>query len=134
MKIGELAKLSGLAPSRIRYYETCGLIASQPRGSNGYRAFAPQTLQLLEIIKKAQQVGFALEEIRHLLPTVDSQGWQHGELLGVLRRKVAEIEAMQQRLQQNREQLLAVIDSIEHKPQGQLCTVSAEQVIASLLE
>lgn len=37
MRIGELAKISGLAPSRIRLYEASGLIKSVGRKANGYR-------------------------------------------------------------------------------------------------
>ncbi|EPA93921.1 HTH-type transcriptional regulator CueR [compost metagenome] len=43
MRIGELAKISGLAPSRIRFYEASGLIKSVARKANGYRDYAPDT-------------------------------------------------------------------------------------------
>ncbi|EIY2514690.1 TPA: MerR family DNA-binding transcriptional regulator, partial [Pseudomonas aeruginosa] len=43
MKIGELAKLTGLATSRIRFYEASGLIRSQ-RKANGYRDYAADTV------------------------------------------------------------------------------------------
>jgi len=68
MKIGELAKEAGLAPSRIRYYEARGLIGSVDRGRNGYRHYSRETRQILEIIVAAQQAGFSLGEIRNLLP------------------------------------------------------------------
>ncbi|CAI3802919.1 hypothetical protein GLGCALEP_03107 [Pseudomonas sp. MM221] len=51
-------------------------------------------------------------------------------LLASLKRKVAEIEAMQQRLAQNRAQLLAVIAGIEDKPQGMDCEANAQRLIA----
>ncbi|HSC84437.1 MAG TPA: MerR family transcriptional regulator [Pseudomonas sp.] len=130
MKIGELARRSGLAPSRIRFYEASGLLSAQ-RQSNGYREYPAQALQTLEIIACAQQAGFSLEEIRRLQPTHE-QGWPHDELLLSLRRKVAEIEAMQQRLEQNRAQLLAIIAGVEAKPHGMLCTENAERVLADL--
>ncbi|MEX5591042.1 MerR family DNA-binding transcriptional regulator, partial [Pseudomonas urmiensis] len=43
MRIGELAKISGLAPSRTRLYEASGLIRSVERKANGYRDYAPDT-------------------------------------------------------------------------------------------
>ena len=115
MKIGELAKLSGLAPSRIRYYESNGLISST-RGSNGYREFARQTVLRLEIIVKAQQAGFSLEEIHHLLPNQDSDKADpahQAALLHSLRSKVVEIDAIVQRLSQNKAHLLAIIAKVE---------------------
>ncbi len=131
MKIGELARRSGLAPSRIRFYEASGLINAQ-RQANGYRSYPEQALQTLGIIGCAQQAGFSLEEIRRLLPKADSQDWAHDELLASLQRKVGEIEAMQQVLVQNKAQLLAIIATIEGKPEGMQCAENAERVLANL--
>lgn len=44
MKIGELAKRSGLAASRIRFYEKIGLLKTVKRSANGYRSYPPETL------------------------------------------------------------------------------------------
>jgi DNA-binding transcriptional MerR regulator len=131
MKIGELATRSSLAPSRIRFYEASGLITAQ-RQANGYRRYPEQALQTLGIISCAQQAGFSLEEIRRLLPQADSPGLGHDELLASLQRKVSEIELMQQRLVQNKAQLLTIIATIENKPDGMLCTENAERVLATL--
>ncbi|WNF46896.1 MerR family transcriptional regulator [Pseudomonas sp. SG20056] len=131
MKIGELASRSGLAASRIRFYEASGLISAQ-RQANGYRSYTEQTLQALGIISCAQQTGFSLEEIRHLLPDANAEGWAHEQMLDSLQRKVVEIEAMQQRLAQNKAQLLNIIATIENKPEGMPCTENAERVLANL--
>ena len=71
MKIGELASRTGLAASRIRFYEASGLISAQ-RQANGYRRYPEQAVQTLGIISCAQQAGFSLDEIRRLLP----QAWR----------------------------------------------------------
>ena len=131
MKIGELASRTGLAASRIRFYEASGLISAQ-RQANGYRRYSEQAVQTLGIISCAQQAGFSLDEIRRLLPQGDSQGLAHAELLASLQRKVGEIEAMQQRLAQNKAQLLGIIASIESKPEGMPCAENAERVMAQL--
>ncbi|MBC9251817.1 MerR family transcriptional regulator [Pseudomonas alcaligenes] len=133
MKIGELASRTGLAPSRIRFYESSGLISAQ-RQANGYREYPEQTVQILDIITGAQQSGFSLEEIRRLLPGSEQQGWPHDELLASLQRKVGEIEVMQQRLAQNKAHLLSIIAGIEGKPEGMSCSVNAERVLANLRE
>ncbi|MDP3816349.1 MerR family transcriptional regulator [Pseudomonas sp.] len=132
MKIGELAKRSGLPPSRLRFYESSGLIGAVQRKANGYREYSPQTLHTLEIITCAQQAGFSLEEIRRLLPSADQSPRPHDELLASLRGKVAEIEALQQRLAQNKAQLLTIIDNIENKPEGMPCTENAERVLTRI--
>lgn len=133
MKIGELAKRSGLAASRIRFYEASGLIKAVERRANGYRDYGPEAVWILEIITGAQRAGFSLEEIRHLLP-VGPNGWEKDGLLDGLKRKVAEIETMQQRLEQNRMQLLIAIDSIENRPEGMPCDDNTQRVLERLRE
>ena len=81
MKIGELAERTGLAPSKIRFYEARGLIAPVQRQANGYREYLPQSVQLLEIIVTAQAGGFSLDEIRHLLPTAGMEKWNREKLI-----------------------------------------------------
>ena len=131
MRIGELAKISGLAPSRIRFYEASGLIKSVERKANGYRDYAPDTQWVLEIITGAQAAGFSLEEIRQLMP-MNASGWQHEELLSGLKQKVQEIEVLQQRLAQNKAQLLLVIKGIEGKPEGMACADNAQLLLHRL--
>ncbi|MDR0208862.1 MAG: MerR family transcriptional regulator [Pseudomonas putida] len=133
MKIGELAKITGLAPSRIRFYEASGLIHSVERKANGYRDYADDAVWVLEMITSAQAAGFTLEQIRHLLP-VNANGWRHDELLDGLKRKVEEIEALQQRLARNKEQLLLVIDGIQSKPEGMPCADNTQRVLNQLRE
>ncbi len=75
MKIGELASRTGLAASRIRFYEASGLISAQ-RQANGYRRYPEQAVQTLGIISCAQQAGFSLDEIRRLTLHIEHQKQQ----------------------------------------------------------
>jgi len=131
MRIGELAKRSGLSASRIRFYEASGLLPSVERRANGYRDYGEQALWVLEIITGAQQAGFSLEEIRHLLP-LRQDAWQHGELLAALQRKVEEIERLQQRLAADKAQLLMAIQTIESKPEGMPCIENTQRLLGRL--
>ncbi|GJH37653.1 MerR family transcriptional regulator [Paraburkholderia hospita] len=133
MRIGELAERSGLTASRIRFYEASGLISAVQRTANGYRDYPPEVASTLAIIDSAQRAGFSLDQIRHLLP-VNKGTWNHGELVDTLRRKVADIEAMQKRLKQNRASLLIAIDSIEKRPMDLNCTERAKWVMGKLAE
>jgi DNA-binding transcriptional MerR regulator len=128
MKIGELAKISGLATSRIRFYEASGLIKSVARKANGYRDYAPETEWILQIITGAQVAGFSLDEVRQLLPT-GADDWRPEEMLVGLKRKVAEIEVLQQRLAHNKAQLLQVIEGIESKPENVGCADNAQLLL-----
>lgn len=128
MKIGELARMSGVAASRIRFYEANGPLQPAQRQANGYREYAPQTLTRLEIILRAQDTGFSLEEIRALLPP-DQGNWPHDELLQALRRKVSEIALLEQRLAQNKRYLVALIKEMEASAAGEDCAGRAKRVL-----
>lgn len=129
MNIGQLAKQTGLAASRIRFYESEGLLKAVARGANGYRVYSPEAVRALELITAAQRVGFKLDEVRILLPS--EQGtWDFAALLAALRRRVAEIEALEEKLARSKAQLVAVIQDIEARPHDAACSVNASQVLA----
>jgi len=131
MRIGELSKRTGLAASRIRFYEKAGLLSMVGRKENGYREYGPEAQWMLEIISSAQAAGFSLEEIRSLLP--DSQAtWQHDALLESLQRKVAEIEVLLQRLAQNKAQLLVAIETLKNRPEEMPCSDRPQWVLDQL--
>ncbi|TFW21680.1 MerR family transcriptional regulator [Duganella callida] len=67
MKIGELAKKSGVAPSAIRFYEEQGLLAPISRTAAGYREYASNAPDRLELIQGAKKLGFSLDDIRGML-------------------------------------------------------------------
>ncbi|WP_192983443.1 MerR family transcriptional regulator [Pseudomonas sp. EggHat1] len=131
MKIGELAQRTGLAASRIRFYESIGLLKLVERQANGYRSYPEQAVLVLNLITTAQQAGFSLDELRTLLPQDLSQ-WEHGKLLDTLQAKVKDIEALEQRLAQSKTHLLALIDEIESKPDDIDCATNAKRVLSKM--
>lgn len=131
MKIGELARRTGLAPSTIRFYESKGLLNAVSRQENGYRAYPPEAVAVLSIIVNAQQTGFTLDEIKQVLPE-DFSTWRHEELLAALRKKIADIEAMEVKLAQNKFNLLSLIQLIDAKPEGMECKDNAVRVMDTL--
>lgn len=131
MKIGELAKRTGMAASAIRFYESRGLLKVASRQANGYRDYPPEAVAVLTIISDAQQAGFSLDEIKQLLPA-DVSSWQHDELIAILQRKVADIEALQTRLAQNKAHIQSLIQLVESKPEDMDCKLNAARVMASL--
>ena len=66
MTIGEVAQRTGMTTSRIRYYESRGLLP-EPERVAGKRRYGEDVLRRLGIIDAAQRVGFTLAEIRDLL-------------------------------------------------------------------
>lgn len=131
MKIGELAQRTGLNASRIRFYESIGLLKMVERQANGYRRYPEEAVLVLNLITTAQKAGFSLDELRTLLPQDLSQ-WQHGTLLDTLQGKVRDIEALERQLGESKRHLLALIAEIEAKPDDIDCATNARRLLSSL--
>lgn len=67
LRSSELARQGGINLESIRFYEREGLLAKPPRTESGYRVFAPDAVRRVRFIKRAQELGFSLKEIKELL-------------------------------------------------------------------
>lgn len=83
MRIGEVAKYTGVSVDALRFYEEKGLIKPQ-RTANGYRLYPEQTVDLVRYIKLAQQLGFSLAEMGENLPQLWSGQFVSADLLAQL--------------------------------------------------
>ena len=93
LKIGALAKATGVKIDTVRYYERIGLLSPEGRTEVGYREYAPDAIQRLRFIRKAQRLGFSLEEIGELLVFGSSPESTAGDILKVTEQKIAEQQA-----------------------------------------
>jgi MerR family mercuric resistance operon transcriptional regulator len=73
MRIGQLATSVGVNVETIRYYQRIGLIDVPAKPYGGYRSYSDRDLQQLRFIRRAQQLGFSLEDIRTLLSLSSSE-------------------------------------------------------------
>jgi MerR family mercuric resistance operon transcriptional regulator len=65
--IGQLARLAGVKPDSVRFYERSGLLSKPQRQPSGYRVYDAGALRRLRFIKQAQALGFTLDEINRIL-------------------------------------------------------------------
>jgi DNA-binding transcriptional MerR regulator len=131
MKIGELAQQTGLAPSKIRFYEAEGLIGMVDRSLNGYRQYSARTKQVLELIILAQSAGFSLGEIRTLVLQRDKVSADYSVKLAELRKKLSEIEELQSKLAKTHTNLQLVIHQLENTPPDSDCFEAAEGILGN---
>ena len=66
LTIGKLARAAGVGVETVRFYERKALIANPPRRASGYRQYPADTVARIRFIKKAQQLGFTLRQIKEL--------------------------------------------------------------------
>lgn len=104
-RTSELADRAGVNVHTVRYYESRGLLPEPPRTAAGYRQFGPDHLSRLRFIRRAQNLGFTLEEIRELLAlrVVPGGGTEVREKTAG---KISEIDAKIRDLQRIRSKLV----------------------------
>ncbi|MCK4707684.1 MAG: MerR family DNA-binding protein [Gammaproteobacteria bacterium] len=67
LTIGKVATLSDVSVETIRYYQKIGLIKEPNKPLKGYRHYSMENIRQLKFIKKAQRLGFTLNEVAELL-------------------------------------------------------------------
>ena len=103
MTIGRLAKAAGVNVETVRYYQRRGLIGEPRKPPGGHRRYAETVLLEIGFIRRAQQLGFTLEEIGKLLGRPGGiacrQARQIAEKrLAVIESRVAELQRMRRDL------------------------------------
>ncbi len=98
MRIGELARRSGVSRDALRYYEKAGLVRAVARGDNRYREYAEDAVARLAFIKKMKSLGFTLRGVRSLLDLIEGRPPKCGavgpQIKGKLRELDRQIEAL----------------------------------------
>jgi Cu(I)-responsive transcriptional regulator len=90
--IGKLAKQAGMGVETLRYYERRGLITPRHRTQAGYRLYEPDAIRRLRFIRRAQTLGFTLEEIGDLLAFSDDPDASAGDVKAMTQAKVEDID------------------------------------------
>src|SRR5512145_1271216 len=109
--IGDVAKQAGVGVQTVRFYEREGLIEEPPRASSGYRSYQDDVITRLRFIKRAQELGFTLREIRELIALQTDTGADCGALRVVAQTKLTDIEQRIADLQRMGSVLKELVDS-----------------------
>jgi MerR family redox-sensitive transcriptional activator SoxR len=109
LTIGRVAKLSGFAPSALRYYEAAGLLPPPARES-GRRRYDSQSLARLKIIALARDAGFTIAETRTFLSGFSQATPPAARWRALAERKLAQLEERTRQLEHMRSLLTASFD------------------------
>ena len=90
MTIGHLAREAGVNLETVPYYERRGLLPKPPRSASGYRLFPTDAARRLRFIRRAQELGFSLKEIRELLSLRVSRSTTSRDIRARAEAKIAE--------------------------------------------
>lgn len=93
MTIGQVASGAGVNIQTVRYYERRGLLPKAPRTASGYRQYDPEAVARLRFIKRAQELGFSLEEVAELLELRVEHGAACEAVEAKAKEKIAMVES-----------------------------------------
>jgi MerR family mercuric resistance operon transcriptional regulator len=108
LTIGKLAERGGVNLQTIRYYERLGLLPKPPRSQSGYRQFPEAAPRRVRFIKRAQELGFSLKEIKELLALRVEPGKTRADVRQRAEAKIADIEGKIKSLRKMRKSLAEI--------------------------
>lgn len=123
MRIGEVAATAGCNIQTLRYYERRGLLRQPGRTASGYREYPEETVRIVRFIKRAQELGFTLQEIEELLRLRNGEGAGRGDVRAIAEAKMRDIEQKQTHLQAMHKGLGSLLQSCANQGGGSACPI-----------
>jgi DNA-binding transcriptional MerR regulator len=130
MKVGELAKSTGLTAKTIRYYELLGMLDEPQRTESGYRLYDKEDVERLEFIKKAKRLGLSLEEVRDILVLHKQRQVPCVHVLALLDQKLEQVNVVLRELRIFRKELAR----LREESQARLDQLPEEASICSIIK
>ena len=123
LKIGEISRESGVGVEALRFYESRGLIEPAARTQSGYRLYDDAVFARLSFIKKAQSIGFTLDEIAHIISDAAQGRKPCADVRRLAAEKLAALEERIRQLQRHRRDLRQTVAAWERQgaAQGEVC-------------
>ena len=123
LRSSTLAERGGVNLQTIRYYEREGLLPKPPRLKSGYRMFPETAVQRVRFIKRAQELGFQLSEVRQLLSIQIDPAKECSDVQRLAKAKVEDIEARIRTLQSMRRVLSNLADACPGRGPSSECPI-----------
>ncbi len=118
--ISKAAQQAGVGIETIRYYQRIGLILEPPKPLEGYRLYSELVISQIRFIKRAQDLGFTLKEIRLLLSLGEQQCSETRELAGaklkLVQNKIQDLLAIEHTLKD-------LIQHCESRKENEVCPI-----------
>lgn len=93
LSIGQVADAADVNVQTLRYYERVGLVPVAKRSSAGYRLYTDETVRMVAFVKRAQELGFTLKEIKELLKLRTAGVQKREAVRSAAEAKVADIDS-----------------------------------------
>ncbi|PXY32122.1 MerR family transcriptional regulator [Prauserella muralis] len=121
MRSSEVAARAGVHPQTLRYYERRGLVSEPPRTATGYRVYPAAAVSRVRFVKRAQELGFTLDEVRDLLHLADGGPDDCDSARALARSRLRALEARIADLHRMRESLVELVETCERPRRDRRC-------------
>lgn len=123
LKIGEVSKLSGIGIEALRFYEKSGLLSRPARTGSGYRMYHRDVLERLSFIKRAQMLGFSLDEVKQIIAESATGQSPCRGVREIVRRRLDELDERMAQMRRYRKELAATLEEWEkvEDSKGHVC-------------
>ncbi|MFQ5352094.1 MAG: heavy metal-responsive transcriptional regulator [Candidatus Binatia bacterium] len=125
MRIGQVAKASGLGIETIRFYEKKGLIEEPARRVSGYREYEEAVVPRLLFVRQAKNLGFTLREIKELLALRLDREASCGRVKRQAEAKIADIEMRMKSLRRMKRALETLSSACDERAPTSECPILA---------
>jgi MerR family mercuric resistance operon transcriptional regulator len=124
LTIGALARAAGVHVETVRYYQRRGLVAQPKRQTGSVRRYGNEAVKRLRFIRRAQELGFTLEEIKVLVRLGETPNCRDAKSLAArkleivesrledLRRMESALRTLVAQCERGRERSCPIIDSL----------------------
>lgn len=92
MTIGKLAQAAGVGVETIRFYERKGIIKRPSRLEGGFRRYSSEDVARVRFVKRAQELGFTLREVKELLEIQSKRKMTGAQVRATAKAKIQEIQ------------------------------------------
>ena len=110
LRIGQVAKESGVGVETVRFYESEGLITRPGRSASGYRQYSAAIIDQIKFIQHAKKLGFSLKEVGELVELKNTPGARCDKVKVTAIAKIADIQEKIDALEQIKTALLPLVD------------------------
>ncbi len=120
LTIGKLAQTAGVGVETVRYYQQRGLLAV-PQAAGAYRHYPASAIDRIRFVKRAQELGFSLDEVAELLSLED--GADRTAIRCVADARLNQIRTKLADLNRMKKVLSNLIDACQHTDKQAPCPI-----------
>jgi Hg(II)-responsive transcriptional regulator len=123
MRTSEVAAQAHVNTQTLRYYERRGLLPQPDRTLSGYRTYTADAVRVVRFIKRAQQLGFTLEEVEELLHLAQGGPDSCEEAEAMASTRIADLQDRIDELTGMRDALTRLVDTCDRPRTDRDCPI-----------